>query len=30
MYEHLGGLIICWAGVSIVNVAHALCRRERH
>jgi len=29
-YEHLGGLIICWAGVSIVNVAHALYRRERH
>jgi len=29
-YEHLPGLIVCWAGVTIVNVAHALYRRERH
>jgi len=29
VYGHLPGLIICWAGVTVVNIAHALYRRER-
>jgi len=28
-YGHLLGLIICWAGVTAVNIAHTLYRRER-
>ena len=28
--EHLPGLIVCWAGIAIVNIAHAAYRRERH
>jgi len=27
--EHLPGLIVCWAGIAVVNVAHAVYRRER-
>jgi hypothetical protein len=28
--EHLPGLIVCWVGIAIVNIAHAVYRRERH
>ncbi len=28
--EHLPGLIVCWAGIAIVNIAHAVYRREHH